>query len=142
MDAISLWTGASGFSLLGLVLYWLLYSYIPTKDKQFKEFVERHDASLLTLTMKRDKQATDAYQDFRVDLKAISEHCEREMAGISGAMREQSGDMREAMSEVRDAIKLLEQGIRQDATDKADARRARKDAGGSKPDDARARRDG
>lgn len=72
LDPISGGAGWVGAGLLGGVLGWLLFLYLPSKDKQLKELVES-----------KDSQLREMAKEFRLDLDKIVAAFHTEM----GAMR-------------------------------------------------------
>jgi hypothetical protein len=119
-DAISGGAGWVGAGLLGGVLSWLLFIHLPAKDKQIAGLIDSRDAMVREMTLNfragivdSEKRAAETDRDRRADyqasLKMVVDHCEKETALTSGAIRrdlDQLNDLavelRKMISEVRD----------------------------------------
>lgn len=97
-DPLSGGSGWLGAGLLGLVLAWLLLKHLPSKDLQMKEFSEQKDRQLVVLTEKYEakldsmantfrSESKEIRQKFEEALKVIMDHCSKEMAQITDALR-------------------------------------------------------
>lgn len=84
------WVGAG---LFGLVLAWLFLRYLPAKDKQTEEFIDKKDQQLFqllesqkTLMIELAKQNTQSMValggNFENSLRIVVDHCEKEFSRI------------------------------------------------------------
>jgi hypothetical protein len=69
--------------ILSGVLSWLLLVYIPRKDKQLEDMIDRNN----TRWDKREEiyrsQVSELIKDHKVAVELVVEHCEREFARIA-----------------------------------------------------------
>src|SRR5688500_11146399 len=63
-DPISGGAGWAGAGLLGLVLAWLLLVHLPSKDKQLKDFIDAHNASVAAMRETFEREQTEVRATF------------------------------------------------------------------------------
>lgn len=73
------WTG---LGLLGLVMYWLLYVHLPSKDKQISEIVTTYNDRADRKDAMHNEALTESRQDFKQSLDKVVEHCAEEMEKV------------------------------------------------------------
>ena len=98
-------TGWVGLGLLGLVMFWLLYSHLPSKDKQQQVWMDgkdkiindmiaskdaallaantRHDLHMTTVIDKFDRTTNNLSITFKESLQQVTEHCKEEIEQIT-----------------------------------------------------------
>ena len=74
-SGVSGWAGAG---ILGLVLSWLLFVHLPSKDKQLKDLIDTYNTRADTVMDKFTTSLTNAETEFNSALKLVVEHCEKE----------------------------------------------------------------
>ena len=82
-DPLSGGSGWAGAGLLGLVLAWLLLVHMPARDKRDKEKDEAFLNMLSQREEKHDAAMAQQRSDFGSQLKAIADHCEKEMGSVA-----------------------------------------------------------
>jgi hypothetical protein len=89
--------GWTGTTLLGGVLWWLLYNHLPAKDKQISDLVAVQNkvvSDLVTTTNDRQdkkdeshaKSLTDTRTDFKQCLDKVVAHCSEEMEKLTSKL--------------------------------------------------------
>jgi len=79
--------GWSSFGIAGLVLGWLLLKHLPDKDRQIRELIDLHlkteiDQRNMHASLEREQRA-----DFRVTLEGVMIHWNKQIDGITSALR-------------------------------------------------------
>lgn len=74
------WTGAG---LLGLVLSWLMFKYLPAKDQQVKDLIEASRQELHEKDKAFVAELRDQRIEFRASLEKVVAHCEEEMRAVT-----------------------------------------------------------
>jgi uncharacterized membrane-anchored protein YhcB (DUF1043 family) len=133
-DTLSGGAGWVGAGLLGLVLSWLLFIYLPAKDKQLKEFNEAKDKQIgelvnhfeTAITNKdiafralidtKDKQLNEMLvrkweiiqtltKDYKDGIKEVALHCEKEIANLTSYWQQQMSSLTVAIQDLSEDIR-------------------------------------
>lgn len=98
IDALAGSSGWIGAGLLGSVLAWLMFVYLPAKDKQLKEMMDAKDSQFEKMTESKDALAKnlalvniendkERRNDFKDQLSLIASHCKEEMVFITSSFK-------------------------------------------------------
>ena len=106
VDPISGGAGWIGAGLLGLVLGWLLLIYLPSKDKQLKEFLEAKDLHVQHITDKfvrsmeiKDQAAIEAAKSYKAAMDSVIKYWREE---IDTVIRSRRQDMQAQVRALRE----------------------------------------
>jgi hypothetical protein len=97
------WAGWVGAGLLGPVLGWLLFIYLPAKDKQLKEMIADKDALVTKLIQGYETRLDTVSNVYRGDTKEMRDSFERALQSVLGHCEKEFTRIAEA---VRTEIKL------------------------------------
>lgn len=78
--------GWTGTGLLGAVLYWIAFHYLPGMNKFIKELITQHAEQVVNLIDKHDANAKSERDHHQAAIDRVTEHCETELRAITEAL--------------------------------------------------------
>ncbi len=88
-------SGWVGTGLLGAVLGWFLFKYLPGKDAQLSSIIATKDAQITALVGSHEKNLRETRDDFKDALQRVTDHCRDKMVSLTDTLRREFDALRQ-----------------------------------------------
>lgn len=105
LDAITGAAGWTGAGLLGLVLWWLCFKYLPAKDQQIDTIMKNKDAQVRDLISEKDRQLHEVLSSKDKQLAAKDQQMNLLLDHEWKAVEKLSEDHRDALKHISSEFK-------------------------------------
>lgn len=103
------WAGAG---LLGLVLSWLFFRHLPSKDKQIQDLIDSHNKNMQVLVQANLSTADKIKEEHREMLNDILSHCQSENKGLSSLMEKELESLSCAITALTTVVGKMDDHLR------------------------------
>lgn len=122
--------GWTGTGLLGGVLYWIAFHYLPGMNKFIKELIAHNAEQIAKLIESHDKKSAAEREHSQANINRVTEHCEKELRTITDALTSKLKEVSDQVAEHREESRDLHQQARLHVNNIAHAVRLKVAAGG------------